>query len=74
MPLIRWAFWLMLLSFANASPALAQASARVEVSGAVQKSLDLDAAALAAFPAAAIGQFTQSRSGSGASRSSPRPT
>lgn len=65
MPLIRWAFWLLLL-LANASPALAQVSARVEVSGAVQKRLDLDAAALAAFPAAAIGQFTQSRSGSGA--------
>lgn len=62
MPLLRIAFWLALV-FAASTSVLAQVSPRIEVSGAVQRTLDLDPAALAAFPPEAIGQFTQSRSG-----------
>lgn len=69
MPLLRIAFWLAFL-FAVSTTACAQMSTRVEVSGAVRQALDLDAAALSAFPAEAIGQFTQSRSGAGAASQS----
>ncbi|HSV60418.1 MAG TPA: sulfite oxidase-like oxidoreductase [Variovorax sp.] len=44
----------------------AQVSEQVEVTGAVQQRLRLDAAALAAFPTDAIGQITQARNPVGA--------
>lgn len=43
--------------------AIAQVSANVEVIGVVRQTLRLDASELAAFPASAVGQFTQTRSG-----------
>lgn len=69
MPLLRIAFWLLFLCAASGTVS-AQVSERVEVSGAVRQSIALDAAALAAFPAEAIGQFTQSRSGAAAASQS----
>ncbi|MDM0018874.1 molybdopterin-dependent oxidoreductase [Variovorax saccharolyticus] len=70
MPLLRIACLLLAFLLVASAPASAQVSARVEVTGAVRQSLDLDAAALAAFPAEAIGRFTQARSGAGASSQS----
>ncbi|MDM0111810.1 molybdopterin-dependent oxidoreductase [Variovorax sp. J22R133] len=47
----------------------AQPSTRVEVQGAVKQSLSLDVAALAAFPAQAIGEVTSTSSGAGTAAS-----
>ncbi|CAN7275812.1 MULTISPECIES: molybdopterin-dependent oxidoreductase [unclassified Variovorax] len=64
---------LCLTLFTAPAIATAQPSQQLEVAGAVRQQLRLDAAALAAFPAAEIGQFTQSRSGQGTeTRSSVR--
>jgi hypothetical protein len=65
MRLIRLALSFMLLCAVWTS-GWAQPSQQFEMSGAVKQVLKFDAAALAAFPAAETGRFTQSRSGQGA--------
>ena len=64
MPFIRLVLGLILLGIFWTG-AVAQPSQQLEVAGAVRQSLRLDAAALATFPAAETGQFTQMRSGQG---------
>ncbi|WP_077000666.1 hypothetical protein [Variovorax sp. KK3] len=56
-------FSLVLAFFALA--AASQPSQRLDITGAVRDKLSLDVAALAAFAAPDIGQFTQTRSGQG---------
>ncbi len=56
------AAWLLVLCGALAS---AQPSGTLEIAGALRQPLRLDAAELAASPAADIGEFTQTRSGHG---------
>jgi hypothetical protein len=53
-------------SAGGSTAALAQTSIRLDVNGAVKTPLQIDAAALAAFPAESIGQFAQTRTGAGA--------
>lgn len=65
MRILRLAISLVLLCVVWTGAA-AQPSTQLEVTGAVRQPLRLDAAALAAFPVAETGRFTQTRSGQGA--------
>jgi hypothetical protein len=55
----------MVLIWAFCASAFAEPSQQLEVAGAVRQPLRLDTAALAAFPAADLAQFAQTRSGQG---------